>query len=81
VKRRWCLDAGLAGLSIQVPFGCSGFVPVSAGGMDLRCLTARNRTPLEKLVLRHGLEVARRDFREDHVEHVDGVVCGLGCKR
>ncbi|WP_164924464.1 hypothetical protein [Sinorhizobium fredii] len=41
--------------------------------LDWCCLTAHHRTDLEKLVLRYGLEVARRDFSEDHIEHVDGI--------
>lgn len=48
---------------------------------DWCCLTAHHRTDLEKLVLRYGLEVARRDFCEDHIEHVDGIVRKRDCKR
>ena len=42
--------------------------------LDWRCLTARHRIYLEKLVLRYGPDVARRDILlRDHTEHVDGI--------
>ncbi|ASY57906.1 hypothetical protein SS05631_c38470 [Sinorhizobium sp. CCBAU 05631] len=41
--------------------------------LDWCCLTAHHRTDLEKLVLRYGLGIARRNSSEDHIEHVDGI--------
>jgi hypothetical protein len=47
--------------------------------MDLRCLTARSRTPLEKLVLMmwasKSLGVTSTRAR---IEHVDGICLRLG---
>jgi hypothetical protein len=50
--------------------------------LDWRCLTARHRIYLEKLVLRSGPDVARRDIlMRARIEHVDGIVRKRDCKR